>query len=158
MEIPTLDQSLQDTRYSMALWRRYQRFNLRFHTTIQVIQLGAALGAFRSLVTNDPWLATVVSTVVAGTVLADMIYDPTGKAIRAMDHYRDWAALRTSLIQMSDEQRTEAFVAVCQLQEKPALALPSLRHVAYNDMLAETGRSDNHLPLTPGQRFMRVVS
>ncbi|OVE46709.1 hypothetical protein [Chromobacterium violaceum] len=134
---------------------RHERLNRRLRMLFNFLNLFGGSGAFAGAVAGNTVLTATCGVALAAVSALDFVLSPGERSWAFTDAAGQYARLRGRMDRLTLEELDHDLRA---LQALPGEILESLRYVAFNDALQESGRTDEMFPLSRWQRFMRSIA
>lgn len=134
---------------------RHERLNRRLRVLFNFLNLLGGSAALAGAVTSSPIIVGVCGVTLAAVSALDFVLSPAEKSWAFTQAAGGYADLRRRMDTMTLPELDQQLRT---LQAQPGEILESLRYVAYNDAMLETGRPDCLQPLGRWGRFMAVIA
>jgi hypothetical protein len=153
---PAKEQLQAEIRYAMRLCQRTARMYRRVQSLFTFFTVLAGSSALVSVSANMPTSATLTAAFVFAIAgAANLAARPADKiAINDAD-VRKYAAL---LLKSETLDVAQIRILIAEARQSDAPEIEPLRHVAFNDVMIETGREHHVAPLTMTQRLFNVIA
>ena len=152
----TKEQLIGEIRYAIRLTQRTARLYRRIQTIgtfLTVVGGSAALAAFAGNLL--PWVLIAGASIFAVFGAASIAIRPADKAAMNESDVKRYQSLM-SKAQTMDVAQLRTAIEEAHIGDAPEIE--ALRIIAYNDVMDEINRQDQHIPLSRSASFLRAFA
>ncbi len=153
---PAKEQLQTEIRYAMRLCQRTARLYRRVQSLFTFFTVLAGSSALVSVSAKLPASVTLTAALVFALAgAANLAIRPADKIAMNEADVRKYAAL---LLKSETLDIAQIRQLIAEARQSDAPEIEPLRHVAFNDVMNETGRERYVTPLTVTQRLLNVIA